>query len=835
MIPQELLEEQMKLEEEMRCVTTDRYVKNHEKAEERGEFADTHSGRNVLSAYLDPFVAGIEEWCDNFRTGKAGRRPRAMTMIDDFGDTRKMAYIFIKQLLNIVPILERGGTDNVARRTTVALMTTQGIHDELRLCHFADNRGALLKAIMKDFKKRDVNRERRRQLLQRTFKVQQFEWVAEGWGKAERLNLGLVLIDVFRKTTGMIEERNSYDRQGKSLVSITITAEFHKMLEEKMAKVANMFTLFYPTVIPPKPWRNGDLLGGGYYTDNVHPYHLIKGAKPKYIAEMESVDLTHVIEPLNAIQNTPWRVNKTMLEMLDHVFKNSIDVPGLITADHKELPEKPFGFNVEGYEDITKEYKKTCYIIHDENRRNISKRLAVMRTITLAEKFSAYKRIYFPHDIDSRGRAYPRPTFLSPQGADYAKGLLEFAEGKTIETEDDIMFLAIAGANAWGQDKLPLHERYEWVMENQDMFLDIAEDPKGDLRWTKADEPFMALRFCLEWQSLANEGVGVFKSTMPVHFDATCSGLQHFSAILRDREGGTHVNLTNSGKREDIYGEVARKATLAIEALRNDPEYGSLATMALEIGITRSLCKRPVMIVPYAGTFSSCMKYVDDHYVERLEAGEQFPASWDELKTTLTPFVAKHVWAAISQTVIAAREAMDWITATARMACVGNNTSPLQWTTPDGFIVQQAKYKESAQRIKTYLDGERTVRSHLVQETNELDARRNAQSLSPNYIHSMDACHMRKSINLALEGDRNLSFAMIHDSFGCHASDMKWFLKNCIKPAFVDMYAAGNNLELFREQLLVNIEPEKKDKVRPLPAKGSLDLSEVLDSEFFFS
>lgn len=835
MISEHLLNEQLKLEEEMRSATTERYFKSHEKAEKRGEFSDTHSGRNILAAYLDTFVEGIEEWCNEFRTGKAGRRPRALHMIDEFGDNRKLAYIFIKQLLNIVPMLERSGDNAVAKRTSVALMTTQGIHDELRLCYFAENRGALLKAIMKDFKKRDVNRERRRQLLQRTFKAQQVDWVAEGWGQAERLNLGLVLIDVFRKSTGMIDEVTARDYKGRSIVSIQLNEKFGEELLERMSKVANMFTLFYPTVIPPKSWVNGELVGGGYYTDNVQPYRLIKGSKAKYTAEMESVDLTQVLEPLNAIQNTPWRVNKTMLEMLDHVFKNGIDVTGLITADHKELPEKPFGFNEEGYEDITKEYKKTCYIIHDENRRNISKRLAVMRTITLADKFSAYKRIYFPHDIDSRGRAYPRPTFLSPQGADYAKGLLEFAEGKTIDTEDDIMFLAIAGANAWGQDKLPLYERYEWVMENQDMFLDIAEDPKGDLRWTKADEPFMALRFCLEWQGLANEGVGVFKSTMPVHFDATCSGLQHFSAILRDREGGTHVNLTNSGKREDIYGEVARKAQVSIEAMINDPEMGTKAQIALQIGITRSLCKRPVMIVPYAGTFSSCMQYVNDYYRELVEGGEELPLSLDEIRGQLTPFVAKHIWAAISNTVIAAREAMDWITSTARMACSGKKTSPLQWTTPDGFIVQQAKYKESERRIKTYLDGDRTVRSHLYNETNELDARRNAQSLSPNYIHSMDACHMRKSISLALKGDRNLSFAMIHDSFGCHASDMKWFLKECIKPAFVDMYAAGNNLELFREQLLVNIEQEKHENVPPLPAKGSLDLSEVLESEFFFS
>jgi len=48
--------------------------------------------------------------------------------------------------------------------------------------------------------------------------------------------------------------------------------------------------------------------------------------------------------------------------------------------------------------------------------------------------------------------------------------------------------------------------------------------------------PFMALRGALEWAGLCNYGTG-YVSHMPVHFDATCSGLQHFSALLRDEEG----------------------------------------------------------------------------------------------------------------------------------------------------------------------------------------------------------------------------------------------------------------------------------------------------------
>ena len=204
-----------------------------------------------------------------------------------------------------------------------------------------------------------------------------------------------------------------------------------------------------------------------------------------------------------------------------------------------------------------------------------------------------------------------------------------------------------------------------------------------------------------------------------------------------------------------------------------------------------------------------------------------------EIRIRITPLVAKHVWDAIAKTVIAAREAMDWITATARVASKGQE-APIQWTTPDGFVIQQAKYEENAEKVNTFLDGGRRVRSNIVNKTSKLDARKMSQSLSPNYIHSLDACHMRGAINKALEIG-GMSFAMIHDSFGVHAADMAVFVEECIKPAFVEMYEGRDNLETFRQELLLNVKEEDFGKIRELPKAGSLDVTEVLQSQFFFS
>lgn len=820
-----MMNEQIALEAEMREATRARYFRNHEKAEERDEFADTHAGRQTLDYMLKTFIEGIETWVEEKKAGKAGRRPRALHLIEEFDDVDTMAFIFLRWVINTTMTTSKSGKGKNARRTRVVLASTQAIHDELRMRFFADNRKSLLKKIVKDFQRRELPRRRRRELMVRTFHQQQLEWQAPGWGQSERLNLGLVLLQILSQTTGVIEEFTQYDG-ARTVECVAFSPAMIEVLAERMDKAANLFTVYYPTVVPPKDWTNDALIGGAYFTDNVQPYRFVKDAKHRYLSDLENRDMSAIIDPINKMQRTAWRVNPVMVEVLDKVFARSLDVPGLPPADPLKMPEPPVGINEN--EDITKEYKKDCYEVHDTNRRMISKRIAVLRTISMANRFTSYEAIYFPHDVDSRGRAYPKVPFLNPQGTDYVKALLEFSEGKPIETPEHEGYLAVAVANAWGQDKLPLADRVKWVEDNEEMLQEVAHDPLTDLRWTKADEPFMALRGALEWAGLCAYGTG-YVSHMPVHFDATCSGLQHFSALLRDDEGGFHVNLTGCEERQDIYMAVAKKAE---ESLRVAADTCDFARLALEMGITRGLCKRPVMIVPYAGTFSACMDYVFDYYKEKAAAGTKMPVEMDVIRSKVSPLVSKHVWAAISSTVIAAREAMDWITATARVASKGN-TAPIQWTTPDGFVIQQAKYEEKETRIKTTLDGGIKVRSTVVQKTANLDARKMGQSLSPNYIHSLDACHMRMAIRRA-EG-MGMSFAMIHDSFGVHAADMPTFAEECIKPAFVEMYEDGKNLERFREELLVTVKKEDEGKVKDLPEAGNLDIYLVLDSQFFFS
>ena len=61
------------------------------------------------------------------------------------------------------------------------------------------------------------------------------------------------------------------------------------------------------------------------------------------------------------------------------------------------------------------------------NNRENSKRVALITKLYLANKFKEYEKIFFPHNVDFRGRTYPLVPTLNPQSDDLGKALLEFA------------------------------------------------------------------------------------------------------------------------------------------------------------------------------------------------------------------------------------------------------------------------------------------------------------------------------------------------------------------------------------------------------------------------
>ena len=181
-------------------------------------------------------------------------------------------------------------------------------------------------------------------------------------------------------------------------------------------------------------------------------------------------------------------------------------------------------------------------------------------------------QIFFPYNIDFRGRVYPIPPNLNHVGSDLCRGLLSFSKSKPLG-ERGFHWLQIHLANLFGNTKISYPERKAWVTDNIHKIREVNDNPlDGTQWWLTADEPWQALAVIRELVSAIDSGdPHTFSSSLPIHQDGSCNGLQHYAALGRDLEGGTAVNLCPTELPQDVYLGVCDKVIQRIDEMVNSP------------------------------------------------------------------------------------------------------------------------------------------------------------------------------------------------------------------------------------------------------------------------
>lgn len=489
--------------------------------------------------------------------------------------------------------------------------------------------------------------------------------------------------------------------------------------------------------------------------------------------------------------------------------------------------------------------------VHERNIASFSRRLMTAKIQAMAHRFIDEGEFYFPYQLDFRGRIYAIPSYLNPQGPDLSKGLLLFAKGKALATMEAVRWLAIHGSNTFGNDKVSLDARYSWVLENQHRILEVAQDPLTQTWWQGADSPFCFLAFCFEWQGYVNDGL-TFVSHIPIAMDGSCNGLQLFSLMLRDPVGGAATNLLPSPTPQDIYALVAEKVTqrltedsTSIDASLDTPIQAkktgkflytprTAAAFFLKLGINRSATKRQVMVLPYGGTHDSCREYTEEWLKDALFTTPSLSPPEKTTQFGLALYLSGLIWDAIGQTVVAARDAMAYLQKCA--VVMSRAGQPILWTSPTNLPVLQHYRPMLGNRVKTML-GEQLIYFSLHEESqdqNAIDPIKQRSAMSPNFVHSLDAAALMETVCLCLKHDIN-NFAMIHDSYGTHAADSPALARH-LRTTFVKMFGGDMNiLEVLHRELTAQLPLKYHKDLPPLPPVGTLDITKVEQSTFFFA
>lgn len=564
----------------------------------------------------------------------------------------------------------------------------------------------------------------------------------------------------------------------------------HKNLVRELASntlINSVQPQFLPMLLPPADWTTHN--NGGYrFTPSTLVRIKDSAETVAYVkAAAEANNLDDVYKGLNVLGRTSWTINAKVLEIVSQCWNTGeafLDIPPIV--DDPELPA-PLPFNAEPLEKA--EYQKKVRHALNEAAAFRSQRCDTNYKLEIARAFVGEK-MYFPHNVDFRGRAYPLPPHLNHLGNDLTRSLFLFWEGRELG-ERGLEWLKIHLANLYGMDKAPLKDRVAFVDANLENIFDSARDSLGGNRWwTKGDKPWQVLGVCFELtQAYELDDPTKFVSHCPVHQDGTCNGLQHYAALGGDVEGARQVNLVPADKPQDVYKFVAGlvEKRLAVEA-----ESGNKYAMFLRNKISRKVVKQTVMTNVYGVTFVGAVAQIEKQLAHLFDKDD-----YDSV-TLYARYLTSLVFASMRELFEGAHLIQDWLgeaakrisksvridyeEKSAKNANKPSHLSSVIWTTPLGLPCVQPYRATKRQIVSTNLQ-DITISDPF--GATQVDSRKQLSAFPPNYIHSLDATHMLMTAVVC--GEKGLHFASVHDSYWTHAADVDT-MNATIRDQFVKLH-----------------------------------------------
>jgi DNA-directed RNA polymerase len=835
-LEEDLMSTQLRLEEEMTLKGAEKYIRDVGNAVRRQNEDATSYGQVILAHRLESMAKAIAEWKEYASVGNASRFSTAYPLIKDVPDNI-LAFVTLKNVL--------AGVSSLRTLQHVGVSIGTAVEDELRFSGIREEERKAYDSIVDGAAKRSSYRYKHIYAVRRADRFSTWE----RWSKTDRLHVGVKLLDICIASVGIVEITHQKQDKNQSIKFVKALPETLEWIEKKNGVIQALRPSYEPMVVQPRDWTNP--YDGGYISSNIRPIKLVKTKNRAYMEELTSVDMPIVYAGVNALQRTPWQINSQILEVMMHLWEQGSSIAGLPARDGVEMPPRPF--DIETNEEAKREWRIQAARVHRQNLSMMGQRVGFNMALGIAKRYEKFRKIYFPYQLDFRGRIYAVPH-LNPQGADYHKALLRFANGKPLG-EEGWKWLAILGSNLAGNDKVSLEERVNWVQDNEDEIIGIANDPFSNRGWcgsvggVEIDKPWQFLAFCFEWKGYVEFGES-FVSKLPVAMDGSCSGIQHFSAMLKDHIGGKAVNLIPAELPQDVYQLVANKV---LEQMAHDLENGtadelrhtdqgtayvksgtkSLAQQWTEFGVTRKVTKRSVMTLAYGSKEYGFKEQLMEDIIRPAKQqcdreGKEFVFQGDGYQAA--QYMAKAIWNAVNMVLVKAGEAMKWLQSVASIA--SSEELPVRWSTPVGFPVMQAYPDLDKRKVKTSING-KLVYLTMYRDKDTLDRRKQTQGIAPNFVHSCDAAHMMLTIVRAeQEGIKN--FAMIHDSFGTTAGDTEELFR-IVRESFVEMYGEIDVLASFRDEICNKLSLKNLPKVPPLPDAGTLEVSEVVNSRYCFA
>ena len=658
------------------------------------------------------------------------------------------------------------------------------VHDELKISHLQRQAPKLYDDIRSHFKHTTGTRQKAYN-FSLYMKRKGIHW--DGWSRIEKFKVGAWLVDCLAQATSWLAPKLIQRSSRKREKVIVFSPEFLALKLQILEQAESFAVCQWPMLCEPNDWDGVSERGGGYLTSELRRTTTLVRARKQANAG-PCLKGTEALQMLNQLQQVAYRINPQVLEVANYCHEHRISIGKFRAEDPVPVPPMPQG---ELSPEEIKEWKVGATQIYDYNASLEQKNYRSAETLFVANKYKD-DVFWIPHSFDYRGRVYPVVTSLSPQGTDFDKSLFYFAEEGPVNE----WWLAFNCATCYGLDKASMDDRVAWTRAHHDLITAVATDPLEHLSlWDAADEPFCFLAGCIDYHLCC---IAKTKTTsgLPIGVDATCSGIQHLSALTLDGEAASMVNVTPTDQPVDGYAIVAQKATEELPA-------------ELHEWMNRKVTKRVCMCYSYGLSRHSARGYIRDAL---LEQGRDL--SQKGLLSQITQAVYSFAVPAIFP---GPAGCMAFIQSAVR-AALKNGAEELVYTTPSGFVFVQDLRESLTRRIKTQLMGQ-TVKTVVAEGLGNPDVNHHVSASAPNLVHALDSTLIHK-----VGANWPNPIAVIHDCVLARSCDQDE-LGSLIREKFIEIYS---------QPILQQWAQERGAEIPDGLIKNTLDLESVRDSKYFF-
>ena len=644
--------------------------------------------------------------------------------------------------------------------------------------------------------------------------------------------------------TGWFEQTRWFEQKGKKK-----TTTYYVGLSEEGVKVRDIIqrdkdeAAYEPWPMLVKPYRWEDDQRGGYLTQPSPKTSQLVHNNERGGDGLRTQPSETALAALHRAQEIPFRINHFIYEVQKSLLPKTEDIGSFRTyeADTYEVLNKPLidpavwdlpRVQTEDGKGIEHPERRKARIdlkkFYEGQKKEEKRRKTPRRVLSVAARFIHADRFYIPCYFDNRLRIYYSLDTITPNGSDWQKALIQFADGRPITDDNRAAVrrgLMITLANCWAKkengiktDKLSMDGRVAFAEDFIKELEVVARDPLCTAArsiWTDASEPFGFLACvreifeCFIWQTKT-------ETHLPNGRDCTNSGMQILGSVCGDEKAMKYTNVIPSDVPQDLYGYVAEHAQLLLKSdvwvdrkikkylkqtkakmKRYEKEGKVFKAPTLDFALTidpavvdRSVLKRAVMCTSYGASWQSKAEYIAEGLEEVFENTGIKPTLTDKRLVTD---------AAIEGLTMAFPKCDDlnrWFKKVG-LAAMDLDLTHLSWQTPNGSIVVQEYRERLMKRVQTHAMGGGAYALATMNNRGEtpedrckisiqsgwggIKKSKHGTALGANFTHSLDACILQNTIS-----QWDDSFYVVHDCFYTYADkadEMCSLFRDCFKDA----------------------------------------------------